>query len=115
MLHPIIFLRIPYVTGILDAPRGFEPRLTESESVVLPLDDRAMAGASKWRVSLGQPRSDASPCDVFPSHVRRCYQYSTFPMLRVARPLPPTMDLLAQPRECPAFGAEEAAVKIVAN
>jgi hypothetical protein len=26
----------------LDAPRGFEPRLTESESVVLPLDDRAM-------------------------------------------------------------------------
>ena len=25
----------------LDAPRGFEPRLTESESVVLPLDDRA--------------------------------------------------------------------------
>jgi voltage-gated potassium channel len=25
----------------LDAPRGFEPRLTESESVVLPLDDGA--------------------------------------------------------------------------
>ena len=31
---------------VLDAPRGFEPRLTESESVVLPLDDRAGAGAS---------------------------------------------------------------------
>src|SRR5688572_11984646 len=29
----------------LDAPRGFEPRLTESESVVLPLDDGATAGA----------------------------------------------------------------------
>ncbi len=28
----------------LDAPRGFEPRLTESESVVLPLDDRAVRG-----------------------------------------------------------------------
>lgn len=27
----------------MDAPRGFEPRLTESESVVLPLDDRAMS------------------------------------------------------------------------
>ena len=27
--------------GRLDARRGFEPRLTESESVVLPLDDRA--------------------------------------------------------------------------
>ena len=27
----------------MDAPRGFEPRLTESESVVLPLDDRAIA------------------------------------------------------------------------
>ncbi len=26
---------------LMDAPRGFEPRLTESESVVLPLDDRA--------------------------------------------------------------------------
>src|SRR5690606_19021179 len=26
----------------VDAPRGFEPRLTESESVVLPLDDGAM-------------------------------------------------------------------------
>ena len=26
---------------ILDAPRGFEPRLTESESVVLPLDEGA--------------------------------------------------------------------------
>src|SRR5262245_49375989 len=26
----------------MDAPRGFEPRLTESESVVLPLDDGAM-------------------------------------------------------------------------
>src|SRR5579872_4490515 len=25
----------------VDAPRGFEPRLTESESVVLPLDDGA--------------------------------------------------------------------------
>ena len=28
----------------LDAPRGFEPRLTESESVVLPLDDGATGG-----------------------------------------------------------------------
>ena len=28
----------------LDAPRGFEPRLTDSESVVLPLDDGAMPG-----------------------------------------------------------------------
>lgn len=36
----------------LDAPRGFEPRLTESESVVLPLDDGAMAG----------PRRDC--CDI---------------------------------------------------
>jgi glycerol kinase len=27
--------------GLVDAPRGFEPRLTESESVVLPLDDGA--------------------------------------------------------------------------
>src|SRR3954466_9905951 len=27
----------------VDAPRGFEPRLTESESVVLPLDDGAPA------------------------------------------------------------------------
>ena len=26
---------------VLDAPRGFEPRLTDSESVVLPLDDGA--------------------------------------------------------------------------
>ena len=30
--------------GMMDAPRGFEPRLTESESVVLPLDDGAMRG-----------------------------------------------------------------------
>ena len=29
--------------GKVDARRGFEPRLTESESVVLPLDDRARA------------------------------------------------------------------------
>ena len=29
----------------LDARRGFEPRLTESESVVLPLDDRAVRAA----------------------------------------------------------------------
>ena len=29
----------------MDAPRGFEPRLTESESVVLPLDDGAERGA----------------------------------------------------------------------
>jgi hypothetical protein len=28
----------------MDARRGFEPRLTESESVVLPLDDRATEG-----------------------------------------------------------------------
>ena len=28
----------------MDAPRGFEPRLTESESVVLPLDDGAIGG-----------------------------------------------------------------------
>ena len=28
---------------LVDAPRGFEPRLTESESVVLPLDDGALA------------------------------------------------------------------------
>src|SRR5207248_4393679 len=31
----------PRVRIDLDAPRGFEPRLTESESVVLPLDDGA--------------------------------------------------------------------------
>ena len=30
--------------GMMDAPRGFEPRLTESESVVLPLDDGAIRG-----------------------------------------------------------------------
>ncbi len=30
--------------GMMDAPRGFEPRLTESESVVLPLDDGATRG-----------------------------------------------------------------------
>lgn len=29
------------IGGELDAPCGFEPQLTESESVVLPLDDRA--------------------------------------------------------------------------
>ena len=29
----------------LDAPRGFEPRLAESESAVLPLDDGAIASA----------------------------------------------------------------------
>ena len=33
----------PTILG-LDARRGFEPRLTESESVVLPLDDRAARG-----------------------------------------------------------------------
>ena len=32
------------ISGDVDAPRGFEPRLTESESVVLPLDD----GATPW-------------------------------------------------------------------
>lgn len=31
----------------MDAPRGFEPRLTESESVVLPLDDGAGAAPSR--------------------------------------------------------------------
>lgn len=30
-----------FCTRKVDAPRGFEPRLTESESVVLPLDDGA--------------------------------------------------------------------------
>ena len=33
------------IEGKLDARRGFEPRLTESESVVLPLDDRALLPA----------------------------------------------------------------------
>ncbi len=33
----------------LDAPRGFEPRLTESESVVLPLDDGATLGSEAAR------------------------------------------------------------------
>ena len=37
-------VRLLHNTGKLDAPRGFEPRLTVSETVVLPLDDRA-AGA----------------------------------------------------------------------
>ena len=32
--------------GKMDAPRGFEPRLTDSESAVLPLDD----GAKERRV-----------------------------------------------------------------
>ena len=42
----------------LDAPRGFEPRLTESESVVLPLDDGAtQAGASR---GAKRPRQDAA-------------------------------------------------------
>ena len=36
---------LPKLEGMLDAPRGFEPRLTESESVVLPLDDGATGGA----------------------------------------------------------------------
>src|SRR3546814_17516090 len=36
----------------LDAPRGFEPRLTESESVVLPLDDGAPAGRGDRKVSV---------------------------------------------------------------
>ena len=31
----------------MDAPRGFEPRLTESESVVLPLDDGAAWEAAR--------------------------------------------------------------------
>ena len=34
-------------TRSMDAPRGFEPRLTESESVVLPLDDGAIAAAGR--------------------------------------------------------------------
>ena len=35
-----------YEVITLDAPRGFEPRLTESESVVLPLDDGATRRAA---------------------------------------------------------------------
>ena len=35
-------MRLLHNTDTLDAPRGFEPRLTESESVVLPLDDGAV-------------------------------------------------------------------------
>jgi hypothetical protein len=31
-------------TLILDARRGFEPRLSDSESDVLPLDERAIKG-----------------------------------------------------------------------
>ena len=42
----------------LDAPRGFEPRLTESESVVLPLDDGASAPGLPG--GLIPPGSDAS-------------------------------------------------------
>ena len=37
------------MTGRMDAPRGFEPRLTESESVVLPLDDGAARGVPLGR------------------------------------------------------------------
>lgn len=33
--------------GSLDAPRGFEPRLTVSETGVLPLDDRATASEGR--------------------------------------------------------------------
>ena len=47
----IIQLCYQHVSGsLLDAPRGFEPRLTESEFVVLPLDDGAApiaAGAAR--------------------------------------------------------------------
>ena len=38
--------------GTLDAPRGFEPRLTVSETGVLPLDDRASASEGR-RVPAG--------------------------------------------------------------
>ena len=45
----------------LDAPRGFEPRLTESESVVLPLDDGAMPAGGRDRKR--------------PSHCQRCLDH----------------------------------------
>ncbi len=44
----------------MDAPRGFEPRLTESESVVLPLDDRAARGERLSRVQ-GQVKGRWQP------------------------------------------------------
>ena len=49
---------------LLDARRGFEPRLTDSESVVLPLDDRAAPGARIGRrrsaVNAKRPRGGPS-------------------------------------------------------
>ena len=41
----------------MDAPRGFEPRLTESESVVLPLDDGAMPALDGAREIEIEPRT----------------------------------------------------------
>lgn len=55
----------------VDAPRGFEPRLTESESVVLPLDDGAIGGRPKGRISAGQDPYPVDRATGFPSHVRR--------------------------------------------
>src|ERR1700750_3324355 len=52
--------------AVLDAPRGFEPRLTESESVVLPLDDGAAPLAAEGRdtnaATGGQRRVISPPC-----------------------------------------------------
>ena len=42
----------------LDAPRGFEPRLTESESVVLPLDDGAPMGGREIESGLQTVNAD---------------------------------------------------------
>lgn len=46
----------------LDARRGFEPRLTESESVVLPLDDRAPEAGRNRRGMAGCQRRCALAC-----------------------------------------------------
>src|SRR6478609_10774825 len=47
---------------LVDAPRGFEPRLTESESVVLPLDDgAAKRGQLVWPLPGVKRPADGGP------------------------------------------------------
>lgn len=63
----------------MDAPRGFEPRLTESESGVLPLDDGASADSRKERVGGAQLR--------LPVRAVKCFAMLAFAVHSPARPL----------------------------
>ena len=67
----------------MDAPRGFEPRLTESESVVLPLDDGAIR-----RVAIRRPRQRVKSLGGTVSDAARLPAWHSFARLNVRQRRP---------------------------